>query len=568
MKLISVFVLAFASILIYRLYDIQIVKGEEYNREAEKQYFRLRPNSQNRGSIFFSNKDSSLFPAAIQKIGFIITIDPSIISTESHEYTFEKLASVIELERDFFMERVQKKETKHQEIAKRVDLEKAEKIRKLNLSGVFISQERWRSYPGETLAAHALGFVGYQGDELAGRYGLERTYEKTLKRSEESSFANFFAEVFSNVKESVSSDDSSEVSEKEGNIVATIEPQVQAFLEEELKSLNDKWGAKYSGGIIIDPNSGELIAMSVFPHFDANNLKNEKDISIFNNPMVENVYEMGSIMKALTMASGLDAGVVTPMSVYYDEGVIYLDNRAIYNFDGKGRGLVDMQSVLNNSLNTGAAFVVGQMGKNKFAKYMFDFGLGERTGIDLPNEAANLVNNLQSVRDVEYATASFGQGIAVTPISMVRALSALANGGFLIKPHFIKKIDYTTGLSKNISFEKGRRVIKEETSEEISRMLTRVVDEALLGGTVKMENYSVAAKTGTAQIAKEDAREYYDDKFFHTFFGYFPSFDPKFLVFIFSYDPRGVRYASETLTLPFVSITKYLINYYEIPPDR
>jgi cell division protein FtsI (penicillin-binding protein 3)/stage V sporulation protein D (sporulation-specific penicillin-binding protein) len=229
-----------------------------------------------------------------------------------------------------------------------------------------------------------------------------------------------------------------------------------------------------------------------------------------------------------------------------------------------------MQEVLNKSVNTGVAFVVSKMGKENFAKYMIDFGLGNETGIDLPNEAGGRISNLKSPRDIEYATASFGQGIAITPINAVRALSAVANGGTLVHPHIAKKIDYKVGLSKNISYadSENKRVIKKETSEEITRMLVKVVDKALLEGTVKIPNYSVAAKTGTAQIAKPGGGGYYDDRYLHSFFGYFPAYNPRFLIFLLTLEPKGAAYASNTLTAPFMDTVKFLINYYEIPPDR
>ena len=156
----------------------------------------------------------------------------------------------------------------------------------------------------------------------------------------------------------------------------------------------------------------------------------------------------------------------------------------------------------------------------------------------------------------------------MTPIATVRAMSVLANGGVLITPHVATKIKYRSGLSRSVSFNAGERVIKEETSEEITRMLVKVVDEALLGGTVKFEHYSVAAKTGTAQIAHVEERGYYDDRFFHSFFGYFPAYDPQFLIFLYTVEPKEVRYASQTLTRPFIDMVQFLINYYEVPPDR
>ena len=227
-----------------------------------------------------------------------------------------------------------------------------------------------------------------------------------------------------------------------------------------------------------------------------------------------------------------------------------------------------MQEILSQSLNTGVAFITKKMGNDVFADYMRHFGLGEETGIDLPNERAGLITNLDSPRDLEYATASFGQGIAMTPIATVRALSALANGGTLVTPHLATQINYRTGLSKKVSFNDGERVIKEETSEEITKMLVKFVDEELLSGRVKFDNYSVAAKTGTAQIAKIDERGYYDDRFLHSLFGYFPAYDPEFLVFIITIEPKGVRFSSNSLTYPFIDTRQFLANYYEVSPDR
>ena len=230
-----------------------------------------------------------------------------------------------------------------------------------------------------------------------------------------------------------------------------------------------------------------------------------------------------------------------------------------------------MQVVLNKSLNTGAAFVVRKMGNDVFSDYMFKFGLGSTTDIDLPNEGNSLVSNLKTSRDLEHAQASFGQGIALTPITTARALSAMANGGVLIRPHLVKEIRYKIGTTKTIEYPDAKdpevpRMLKPETSETISRMLTEVVDYSLRYGNLRLESHSIAAKTGTAQIATSGG--YFEDRYLHSFFGYFPSYDPQFLVFLYTYHPKGVKYASETLTETFMNTTKFIINYYNIPPDR
>ena len=277
---------------------------------------------------------------------------------------------------------------------------------------------------------------------------------------------------------------------------------------------------------------------------------------------------MGSIIKPLTMASGLDSGAVKPDSTYYDAGRIHVDGYTISNYDGLARGTVPMQQILSQSLNVGAAHIASIMGKDAFRKYFLNLKLGTETGIDLPNETYGLVKNLQSPRDVEYATASFGQGIALTPIETVRALSTLANKGVLSTPHIAKRIEYDNGKVSEIGFPPGERVFSETTTDDVTRMLVKVVDEALAGGTVALSHYSIAAKTGTAQIADPVNGGYYDDRFLHSFFGYFPAYDPQFLIFLYTVEPKDVRYASQTLTDPFMELVRFLINYYNVAPDR
>ena len=267
------------------------------------------------------------------------------------------------------------------------------------------------------------------------------------------------------------------------------------------------------------------------------------------------------------MAAGIDSGAVSPSTTYYDAGFIELNTWTISNYDKRGRGLVDMQEVLSQSLNTGVAFIVKTMGKERFRDYFLKLRLGNETGVDLPGEIHGDVENLNSPRDIEYATASYGQGIAITPIAAARALSALGNGGVLISPHLTKKIEYENGTFKDVTFPEGERVWSEETSEEVTRMLVKVVDEALKGGDVMLPNHSVAAKTGTAQLV-DPAGGYYDDRYLHSFFGYFPAYDPQFLILLYTEDPQGVTYASQTLTDSFMEMTNFLINYYSIPPDR
>lgn len=559
-RLISGSIVFLALLLIARLYFLQIVHGESFVAEAERQYVNKNTVSYDRGEIYFETKNSEKVPAAISRSGFTISINPSII--KDPEAIYQSLRKVLPLDREEFLAKAGKANDKNEEIANRLNKEAADKIKNLNLYGVNIATDKWRFYPGNSLAAQSIGFVAYKDDALAGRYGLERYYEDVLRRDPRSAYDNFFAEFFSSVKQTFGTG-----SNQEGDIVTTIEPSTQLFLEDELKNIKQTWGSDGAGGVVINPKNGEIAALAWYPSYNPNNFK-ESEVSLFNNPIVEGVYEMGSIIKPISMAAGIDSGTVSATSTYYDAGFLVLNNKRISNYDNRGRGLVNMQEVLNQSLNTGVAHVAMKMGNKKFSDYMKSFGVGMETGVDLPNEARGLIDNLDSEREIEMATAAYGQGIAMTPIATVRALSALANGGTLVTPHLVKKIEYETGLFKRISFPEGKQVIKKETSDEISRMLVKVVDTALRNGTAKIPGYSVAAKTGTAQMTDEGRRGYAEGKYLHSFFGYFPAYDPKFLVFLFHIYPKNVRYASETLTDPFINITKFLINYYQIPPDR
>lgn len=554
-----------ACVLVGKLYFVQIVRGDQYSERADRQYARPNQNTFDRGTIYLEAKDGGRVSVASVKEGFTLVINPKLLIDSEKAYV--SLAKILpNLGRDSFLQKSLKKDDPYEEILKRVSKEDGAKITDLALPGVQVYKERWRVYPAQKLAAHTVGFVGYRANDevLAGRYGLERSYEGVLTRNTKDLYVNFFAEIFSNIKKSISTE-----TPLEGDIVATIEPTVQNSFQEILQKMHTKWDSETSGGIIIDPKTGEIYAFGAFPTFDPNALQNEKNSDVFTNPLVESVYEMGSVIKPITMAIGLDTGVITATTTYNDEGFLVFNNKKISNYDGKGRGpKTTMQEVLNQSLNTGAAFVMQQVGKDQFAHYMLDFGLGEFTGIDLPNEAKSLVQNLKSTREIEHATAAYGQGIATTPVATVRALSALGNGGFLINPHLVKEIDYSIGLTKEIVPPPGKEIIKRETSAEITRMLVKAFDVGLLAGTMKMDRYSIAAKTGTAQIANPRGGGYYDDRSLHSFFGYFPAYNPKFLVFLYTVYPKGAKFSSETLVTPFMDITKFLITYYEIPPDR
>lgn len=559
-RVVSVVICFLSLILIGKLFYVQVIHKNLYTQRADKQYATPAGDMFTRGSIFFSKKDSSLVAAGAVSSGFKVAINAKNIT--SPEVVYEGLAPYMEMEKDIFITKALKKTDPYEEVAHHLTQEQANAITALNLSGVSIFKDNWRFYPGKSLASHTLGFIAFKGKERVGQYGLERFYNKTLSKPNDEAYLNFFAEVFSNLKDRMAGEN------RTGDIVTTIEPTTQHTLESELLNTLDKWDADQVAGIIMNPQTGEIYAMSGMPDFDLNNFGEVDNVAVYRNPLVENVFEFGSVIKPLVVAAALDANVITPSTTYLDKGFVVVNTKQINNFDKKGRGVVSMQAVLDQSLNTGMVFIESKLGHDKFRSYMKSYGIGEKTGIDLPNETSGLIKNLESPRDIEYANAAFGQGIALTPIEAIRAFSVLGNGGNLVTPHLVKQIRYDDGSSKIIEYPVVRSgIIKKETSETISRMLTHVF-EAYDNGTHKFDHYSVATKTGTGQVAMDNGKGYYTDRNMHSFFGYFPSYNPKFIVFLYVKNPKGVKYASQTLIPPFVNITKFLLNYYDVPPDR
>ena len=293
--------------------------------------------------------------------------------------------------------------------------------------------------------------------------------------------------------------------------------------------------------------------MANLPAFDPNTY-GSYPISSFLNQSVQSVYEPGSVFKIITMSAGFDSGKLTPETTYEDPGYVILNGKKLQNWDLKAHGLQTMRQVIEKSLNTGTVFAERRIGHDTFRDYVRAFGFGEKTGIRLPGEVDGSLHNISKREDVNYATASYGQGISVTPIQMISAASAIANKGLLMRPL----------IRADEAQEVIRRVMSEETAREMTGVLVGSVDVNVLA---HIPQYEVAGKTGTAFVP-DFTRGGYTDQVINTFIGYAPASDPKFTILIKLVKPKNAPLAGQTVVPAFKKLTEYLLNYYQIAPDR
>jgi cell division protein FtsI/penicillin-binding protein 2 len=393
----------FAFFLVLRLYFVQVVHGSDYALRAQRQYVSSTQELYDRGSIFFTNKDGSTISAATLETGFLIALNPEILKDPNTAYA--ELNALTPINLTTFTNEVAKKSDPYEVLQHQVPDGIGQRIAALGISGVSVERERWRVYPAGTEAAQTLGFVGYNNNnKYAGQAGLEAFYENALERNSQGLFGNFFAELFANIDNNIVDARSA----REGDVVTTIEPMVEQKLDEELKQVNDQYRSTETAGIIMDPKTGDVIALDSYPTFNPNDLK-DSNPQYFGNGLVQHEYEFGSIMKALTMASGLDAGVINPNSTYNDVGCIHPNHTTVCNYDHVARGVIPMDQILFQSLNVGAAYIADALGHNRMRSYFTQLGFGEKTGIDLPGEVTGNVRNIQSAQDVDYDNAAFGQ---------------------------------------------------------------------------------------------------------------------------------------------------------------
>lgn len=438
----------------------------------------------------------------------------------------------------------------------------------LVLPGFGYTMSSFRLYPEKNVGSHILGFTSYEDDGTErGKYGLEGFFDEDLfgafgKVSSERGAGGL---VIVNNRQSDDKTDGK-------SLVLTIDRAAQFTACAALQKAVNRHGATGGSVIIVDPKTGAILAMCSAPDFDPNNYRLVENISVYNNPAVFDQYEPGSVFKAITMAAALDQKKVTPETTYEDKGQIMIPGwpKPIRNSDFEtygGHGTTTMVTVLEQSLNTGAIYAMEQVGAKKFSDYVRAFGFGEKTGIELEGESAGNISSISGgkVKEISAATASFGQGITVTPLQMIMSFAAIANGGELMQPYIVKEIISPTGERIETKPAPPRRVISERTASLLTGMLINVVEQGH-SKAMKTDGYYIAGKTGTAQVASSVTRGY-DGGYKHTFIGYAPANNAQFVILTKLNNPRA-RYAESTAVPLAREISDFLLNHWQVKKDR
>lgn len=529
--------------LIFRLYDLQIAKGDTYAAKASSQFSAGETLDAPRGVIYFTDKNGNRTPVAVNRDFPVVYAVPKEIA-DVPTVTAKLLSLFPEGDAEALTRRMSNKKSAYVLFGKKVGSDVERAIRNLDLKGafkgVYVESQPFRYYTLGKSAGHLLGFVGPSADSAGdrGRYGVEEYYDRQLTGE---------AGVLEEGKISFPRPGE--------DLDLTIDPNVQAQAQTLLTNLVSEYSA--AGGTIIvqEPHSGKILGLVNAPVFDPNEY-GKSDIASFANGATEKQYEPGSVIKVLTMAAGIDTGAFTAQTHVFDSGRLDINGHTIRNWDLKGYGDITMTNVIERSLNVGTAAAQRLLGNEKFIEYMTDFGFGEKTGIDLPGEISGNIDPIleKGAPEIAFATASFGQGIASTPIQVITAISAIANGGTLMRPY----------VNAALEPEEVRRVVKEDTARQVAQMMTTAV---VTNKVADIPGYDVAAKTGTAQVALQGGGGY-GDKVINSYVGFAPSFNPRFTILVKLDKPAGAPLAGQTVVPVFRELAQFLLTYFEVPPDR
>lgn len=567
LQVVRVGALLFAVVIISKLFLLQVVNHGFYEALASGQHELYQELIPDRGTIYVHDlKDETLVPVATnQQLAFVYA-DPRLI--EDPDETAKMIGEIFDYDEEQIEAleiRLEREEDPYEPIERKVDTKTLEEILALELSGIHFLREPDRLYPEPEMSGHVIGFLGTNEDgSESGKYGVEGYFDELLSGTDgyivsERDISGRLIAVADRLLESAV--DGSDV-------VLTLDRTIQYMACSALKRAVEGHGADGGSVVIVEPSTGKILAMCGAPDYDPNVYNEVESINAFNNPAIFEAYEPGSIFKPLTMAAAIDVGAVTPKTTFEDTGSVYVDgwDYPIGNAESKVYGVVDMTKVLEDSINTGMIFSMRQTGMETFTDYVKKFGFGEYTGIELETESAGTIASLDIGAEIYAATASFGQGITVTPLQIVMAYAAIANGGILKEPQIVDEIHHPDGRIETRPSVDVRQVISESTSRTIAAMMVSVIEHGH-GARAGVPGYYIAGKTGTAQVASANGG--YDlNNTIGSFAGFGPVEDPRFAMVVRIDNPKDVVWAESTAAPLFGEIAEFLLQYFEIPPVR
>lgn len=553
--------------ILVRLFFLQVIGYNHFTSLALNQYELFRNLLARRGEIFFSTmhgKHEVKGVALNRDYGFLYANPSLLINDEMRHNVLSTLMEIfpeLENRRDELWSRFSKTDDPFEPILHKVPSEKERLLKEKHLPGIFFDKETLRYYPEGNIGSHILGFVSFREEKQKGQYGLENFFNEELSGKDgsiqsERSVGGVLIPFSSPKIEGV---------ENGANLFLTIDPLLEYFSCKALADTVLKHGAKSGTVIILQPQTGKILALCNFPDFDPNNYESIKDLNMFNNNAIFSAYEPGSVMKTLTLAAAMDQGKITPDTTYVDTGSRKYGKFTIRNAQDKVYGLQTMTSVLKNSINTGAIFSAESIGKEQFQNYLHAFGFGETSGIELTGEVSGDLSSLTAGGDIYLATASFGQGITATPLQLISAYGALANGGKLMKPYIVEKIEFPNNEIIKASPKELRQVVSPRVATLISGMLVEVVEDGH-SKRAKVPGFYLGAKTGTAQVPDPEHGGY-SNRTIHTVVGYGPVNNARFAMLTRIDESKDVQFAEGDAAPLFGQIAEFLLHYLEVPPD-
>lgn len=536
MKIALCIILFVFIVIILRVFYIQVIDYEKLNEKASDLWSRNLPIKADRGLIY----DRNGVVLADNATTTSLVVIPNQIKDK--EETATKLSEILNISYDDMYKHINKKtsiERVHPE-GRKLSYEVADKIKSLKLDGVYLVKESQRVYPYDTHMAHTLGFVGIDNQGLS---GIELTYDEYL--TGEDGAIKYYSDAKGN---KLSLSEVYEQPQDGMNITLTINQEIQISLERELGNAVTKYNPDRAIGLVMDPNTGEILAISARPTFNPNKYQDYSLEEINRNLPIWATYEPGSTFKIITLAAALEEGKVDlEKDTFYDKGSIKVENATIHCWKHGGHGKETFMQVVENSCNPGFVVLGQRLGKNTLFDYIDAFGFGKKTGVDLNGESSGIIFDRSKVGPVELATTAFGQGVSVTPIQQVTAVSATINGGILYKPYILKSINEpeTNTVIKENKPTKVKQVISEKTSKKVREALENVVANGS-GRTSYIDGYRVGGKTGTAQ--KVENGHYLSNNYILSFIGFLPTDNPQVVVYIAIDNPKGtVQYGGTTV---------------------